>query len=126
MGKGFILISCRMSVASDLRVVLSPSALEEELAATRHEAEVACLWETLAVEDHERAVVVGIQQGAGVALAAMQLRIGRDLRRVAPGFPNHAGQVERVELVSDFAPTADAIVGAMNVEDIINGAGQGT
>lgn len=62
MGKGFlVLMSCPMSVASDLHVVLSPSALEEELVATRHEAEVACLRETLTVEDRERAVVTGIR-----------------------------------------------------------------
>lgn len=82
---------------------------------------MACLQQTLAVEDRKRAVVAGIRQGAGVALAAMHLRIGRDLRRVAPGFPDEASQVEQMELVSDFAPAAAAVVAAMNVEDILYG-----
>jgi hypothetical protein len=73
------------------------------------------------VEDLERAVVVGIRQGAGVALTAMQLRTGQNLRRVEPGFPDHAGQEERVEMVSDFAAT----VAAVNMEDILHGGGQG-
>jgi hypothetical protein len=51
----------------------------------------------------------------------MQLRTGQDLRRVEPGFPDHARQEERVELVSDFA----ASVAAVNVEDILRGGGQG-
>ena len=59
--------------------------------ASRHEAEVARLHEFIVVEDHERAMEAGIRQGAGVALATMQLRVGLDLRRVAPGF------LERVE-----------------------------
>jgi hypothetical protein len=69
------------------------------------------------VEDLERAVVVGIRHGAGVALTAMQLHTDQDLRRVEPGFPDHAGQEEQVELVSDFAAT----VAAMNMEDILYG-----
>lgn len=55
----------------------------------------------------------------------MQLRIGRDLRWVVPGFLDHAGQVERAKLVSDFAPTVATVIVAVNVEDILNGVGQG-
>ena len=64
-----------MSVAIDLRVVLLP-ALEEELAVSCHDKEAACLRGFIIVEDRERVVMVGIWQGAGVALAAMQLWIG--------------------------------------------------
>ena len=53
-------------VASDLLVVLLP-ALEEQLVASHNEMEEAHLWEFLLMEDHERAVVVGIRQGAGIA-----------------------------------------------------------
>ena len=77
------------------------------------------------MEDRERAVVAGIWRGASVALAAMQLRTGQDFRRVEPGFPGHTWQAERAELVGDFAAAAAAVVGAMNVEDILRGGGQG-
>jgi cephalosporin-C deacetylase-like acetyl esterase len=75
------------------------------------------------VEDHERAVVAGIRQGAGVALAAMQLRVRLDLHWVAPGFPEFVEQEKRVELVNDFAAASAAVVAAMNVEDILHGGG---
>ena len=42
------------------------------------------------MEDHEHMMVAGIRQGASVALAYMQLRTGVNLRRVTPGFPEHA------------------------------------
>jgi hypothetical protein len=45
--------------------------LEEQLAASRHEEEVAHLLEFIIAEDHEQAVVAGIRQGADVTLAAM-------------------------------------------------------
>jgi hypothetical protein len=65
-----ILSSYLTSAASNLLVVLLP-ALEEQLAASRHEMEEACLREFLLMEDRERAVVVGIRQGVSVALTAM-------------------------------------------------------
>ena len=77
-----------MSIASDLHVV-SSSTLEEQLAASCHEGEAARLRGFIIAEDHERAVVARIQQGAGVALAAMQLWTRVNLRRVAPRFPEH-------------------------------------
>ena len=46
-------------------------ALEEQLAASRHEMEEARLREVLLMEDRECAVVAEILQGAGVALAAL-------------------------------------------------------
>ena len=55
----------------------------------------------------------------------MQLRTGQDLRRMELGFPNHAGQEERVELVGDFTATAATIVATVNKEDILRGGGQG-
>ena len=74
------------------------------------------------MEDHERAVVAGAQQGASVALAALQLCTGQDFRQVAPGFPDHPRQAE---LVGDFATIEAAIVAAVNVEDILHYSGQG-
>lgn len=47
-------------------------------------------------------MVARFWQGAGVALAAMQLCIGRDFRRVEPRFPADAGLEERAELVIGF------------------------
>ena len=61
-----------MSIAFDLHVILLP-ALEEQLAASHHEEEAARLRDIIVAEDHELAVVAGIWQGAGVALATMQL-----------------------------------------------------
>ena len=75
-----------MCAASDLRVVLLP-ALEEQLVVSRHEEEIARLWGFIVVEDHEWKVEVGIRQGDGVALTAMQLWTEVNLRRVVPGFP---------------------------------------
>jgi hypothetical protein len=46
------------------------------------------------MEDREHTVVARIQQGADVALTALQLCIARDFRQVALEFPNHASQVE--------------------------------
>jgi hypothetical protein len=46
-------------VVADLFTVLLP-ALEEQLAASHHEAEEAHLWEALLEEDHERTMVAGI------------------------------------------------------------------
>ena len=66
------------------------SALEEQLAASYHETEEAHLREVLLMEDHERAVVAKIRQGADVALAALQLRTGQDFHQVEPRFLNHA------------------------------------
>jgi hypothetical protein len=97
--------------------------LEERLAASRHEEEAAHLRGFILVEDHEWVVVAGIWQGASVALAAMQLWIRVNLRRVAPGFPEHVRPGQRAELVKDFATAADAIVAAVDVEEILHGGG---
>ena len=109
-----------MSIASDLRVILLP-ALEEQLAASRHEAKAARLREFIVLEDRERAVVARIRQGANVALVAMQLRVGLDLRWVAPGFLEHVEQEKWAELVNDFAAASAAVVAAVNVKDILHG-----
>ena len=44
---------------------------------------------------------------------------------MVPGFPDHAGQAEWVELVSDFTTIATTIVAALDMEDILRGGGQG-
>ena len=74
------------SAVTDLHVVLLP-ALEEQLAVSHHEEEAARLWGFIVAEDHEWVVVVGIWQGASVALAAMQLWTTANLCRVVPGYP---------------------------------------
>ena len=51
----------------------------------------------------------------------MQLRVGMDVDRVAPGFPERVEQKKRAELVNDFAATSAAIMAAMDVEGIIHG-----
>jgi hypothetical protein len=76
-------------IVLDLLAFLLP-ALEEQLAASHHEAKEARLREVLLMEDRERAMVAGIQQGASVALATLQLGTGRDFHQVAPGFLDHA------------------------------------
>ena len=93
------------------------------MAASRHEEEAARLRGFIIAEDHERAVVARIQQGAGVALAAMQLRVGMDVDRVAPGFPERVEQEKQAELVNDFAAASAAVVAAVNVKDILHGSG---
>ena len=98
-------------------------ALEEQLAASRHETEEARLWEVLLMEDRECVFVAGIRQGADIALVALQLRTSQDFRRVAPVFPNHANQVERAEMVGGFVATVVAVMAAVNVEDIFRGGG---
>ena len=90
---------------------------------SHHEEEAARLWGFIVVEDHERAVVVGIWQGAGVALATMQLWTRANLCRVVPGYPEHVWLEERAELVNDFTAMVDAIVADVDVEEIIRGDG---
>ena len=93
--------------------------------ASHHETEEARLREVLLMEDCECAVVTGIYEGAGVALATLQLRIGQNFHQVAPGFPNYTSQAERAEMVGGFATAAATVVAAVNMEDILYGGGQG-
>jgi hypothetical protein len=73
----FVLSSYLSFATSDVLVFLLP-ALEEQLSVSRHETEEAHLWEVLQMVDRKRMVVARVRQGAGVALAAMQLRSGQD------------------------------------------------
>jgi len=111
-----------MSIDSDLRVISLP-ALEERLAFSRHEEEVAHLWGFIVAEDHERVVVVGIRQGANIALAAMQLWTRVNIHRVAPGFLGHVRIEEQAELVTDFTTAVDAIITVVDVEEILHSGG---
>jgi hypothetical protein len=43
---------------------------------------------------------------------------------VVPGFPDHANQVQREELVGGFTAAAATVMTTINVEDIVSG-GQG-
>jgi hypothetical protein len=98
--------------------------LEEQLAASRHEDDEACLREVLLMEDRERVVISGIRQGGGVALATAQLCSGQHLRHPEPGFPDHARREELEELYGDFTVAAAAVMAVVNVEEIFRGAGQ--
>jgi hypothetical protein len=109
-----------MSVAADLRVVLL-LALEGQLVISCHE-EAARLRGFIVAEDHEWAVVAGISQGAGIALATMQLRTGVNFHRVVPRFLEHIRPKERAE-VDDFTAVMDDVVAVMDVEGIIYGDG---
>ena len=77
------------------------------------------------MEDRERVVVAGIQYGASVALTTLQLCTDQDFHRVVPGFLDHAGQVERVELVSGFVAAAAIVFAMVDMEEILHGSGQG-
>jgi hypothetical protein len=46
-----------------------------------------------------------------------------NLRRVTPGFSEHARQEEQTTRVNDFAATADVVVAIMDVEEILHGGG---
>lgn len=73
------------------------------------------------MKDRERAVVTGIRQGAGVTLAAAQLRICQDLHGVEPRFSGPTTQAEQVKLVGGFA--AAAVMADVDVEGILRGGG---
>ena len=49
----------------------------------------------------------------------MQLRTRVNLHRVAPGCSEHIQSGERAGLVNDFAAAADAVVAAVDVEEIL-------
>lgn len=51
----------------------------------------------------------------------MQLWIGVNLCRVAPGFLEQVWTREQADLVNDFTTAADVIVGAMDVGEILHG-----
>jgi hypothetical protein len=90
------------------------------MAVSPHE-EVARLRGFIMAEDREWVVVAGIRQGVSVALVAMQLRIEVNLHWVVSGFADRVRLKERAELVNDFTTTADTIVAAMDVEEVIRG-----
>ena len=85
---------------------------------------ILIVFKHLGCYNRERTVVTGVRQGAGIALTAMQLCNGQDFCWVEPRFPSHARPKERAKLVADFTVAA-AVVGAVRMEDILRGAGQG-
>jgi hypothetical protein len=95
--------------------------LEERLAVSHHEEEAARLRGFIVAEDREWAVVAGIRQGASITLVAMQLRIEVNLHRVVSRFPERVRLEERAELVNDFTAAMNAIIAAMDVEEVIRG-----
>ena len=68
-------------------------------------------------------VVAGIQQGANIALVAMQLRTRVNIHRVVPRFPGHIQIEEQAELVTDFTTATDVIVTIVDVEEILHSGG---
>jgi len=63
-----------------------------------------------------------IHQRATGALAAAQLRLGQDLCGMEPGFPPELSFDHREEPVGDFTTAAEAILGELDVQDIIHNA----
>ena len=105
-------------------------ALEEELAALREAALIAVNDVNIGgvlLEDHLWAMpaqvrmvaLSGVRHGAALALAVVQLRSSHNLLLLEPGFLVGADEEEKEELTSDFTTTAEAIVVAMHVGDIV-------
>ena len=67
----------------------------------------------------ERVVELGIRWGTMLAFAAAQLRSGRDLRRLEPGFPEGTTLRERERLADDFAGAAGFIVAEVNISKLL-------
>lgn len=55
-------------------------------------------------EDHEQAVVARTRQGAGVALATMQLQTRVNIRWVVPGFPGASGRKSGLSWLTTSPP----------------------
>ena len=62
----------------------------------------------------------GVHYGAGVALAAAQLRLGHELRHLEPGFPNTDRLKDQEDLDGDFTDVAEAIAVIIHAEDVVN------
>ena len=76
-----------------------------------------CLWAMLA---RVRMVALsGVDHGATLGLAMVQLHSGHDLRLLEPSFLVGTDEVEKEELIGVFTATVEAIVAAMHAGDII-------
>jgi len=64
-------------------------------------------------------VTYGIQQGAGAALTAAQLRSNHDLHRLEPGFPDDSDPWEQEKLVGKFTTAVEAITTVIDMGDVI-------
>jgi len=64
-------------------------------------------------------VELGIRWGTMLAFAAAQLRSGRDLRRLEPGFPEGTTLRERERLADDFAGAAGFIAADVSISNLL-------
>lgn len=62
----------------------------------------------------------GIHQGAGAALAMVQLHSRHKLCHLEPSFPDTDWPKDQEELVGDFTSAAEAIAGAIRAEDVVD------
>ena len=62
----------------------------------------------------------GVCRSVAVALAAVQLHTGHELRTMEPGFPMADDPNMHEELIEDFDDAAAAIVDITSVQDVIN------
>jgi hypothetical protein len=65
------------------------------------------------------AALSGVRHGAALALATAQLHSSHDLRLLEPSFPVGADEEEMEELTGDFIATAEAIMAATHVGDVV-------
>jgi hypothetical protein len=63
-----------------------------------------------------------IRLGAASAMAAAQLRLGKDLTMVEPRFPRETSYRQRHYLISEFSTLGDGVLATVDVEDIIRNA----
>ena len=67
----------------------------------------------------ERAVELGICQGAMLVFATAQLRSGQDLRRLEPGFPVGTTLRKRERLADDFAGATGFIAADVSISNLL-------
>ena len=62
----------------------------------------------------------GVNRGAAVALAAVQVQTRHDLRTMEPGFPMADDPNMHEDLIEEFDDMAEAIVDIISAQDVIN------
>ena len=72
------------------------------------------------VVGHREAQLHGVNRGAAVALAAVQVQTRHDLRTMEPGFPMADDPNMHEDLIEDFDDMVEAIVDIISAQDVIN------
>ena len=62
----------------------------------------------------------GVYYGAGAALAAVQLRLGHELRHLKPVFSDTDRLEDQEDLIGDFTDAAEAITVTIHAQDVVN------